>query len=327
MLKTWVLLLFVFILSLSQITFSQDKPTLKWGGYTQTSIIKSEDNKAFVFGFERVRFGLSGALNEYMDYKLLIDVIDSPEGIGPDGDTPKLINYAMVTVKPYKKLRLSVGKMKTPIGMEWNTGAHSLDFVKRGYAQKFIFHFDTGAMLHMSGIGKYGFGFAAGVFNAGPSKAIDVGDPAVGNDYTLVGRVNVDPSKKLHAEAYWGSALTSVEGQENVNVAGVGIQLTPVKKIELKGEYMTRDDFQADASDGVVYYAQAGYLLKPFLQPIVKYESNDLTDNSKDQSFVTVGFNIFLNPDVRKQSKIQFNYVMSDLDGADSVQFLFQGAF
>lgn len=307
--------------------FAQDKPSLKWNGYTQATMIKSENYKSFIFGFERVRIGLSGALNEKMDYKLLFDLIDTPDGIGPSGETPKIINYAMVTVKPYKALRLSVGKMKVPVGMEWNTAAHSLDFVKRGYAQKFIFHFDTGAMLHMSNIGKHGLGFAFGVFNAGPNKATNVGDPKNGNDYTLAGRVSADPVKSLHAELYWGSALTSVQDQKDVTVAGAGIKWYPANTIELKGEYITRDDQQNIASDGAVYYCQAGYLLFPFAQPIIKYENDDISADSYDQTTITLGCNFFLNPNKRKESKIQINYVISDMEGQDSFQVLFQGAF
>jgi hypothetical protein len=217
--------------------------------------------------------------------------------------------------------------MKVPVGMEWNTAAHSIDFVKRGYAQKFIFHFDTGVMFHMDKIGQHGLGFAFGAFNAGPNKANDVGDPAQGQDYTLAGRVSADPSKSFHAELYWGSALTSIEGQSNVNVAGAGVKVYPTLKIELKGEYMTRDDKQTVASDGTVYYAQAGYLLMPSVQPIVKFENNDISDDTKDQTFITLGCNFFLNPQKRKESKIQVNYVFSDLDDQDSFQILFQGAF
>ena len=321
--------LFCLILSivLTGNLWAQDKPSLKWNGYTQTTMIKSEGYKSFVFGFERVRIGLAGALNEKMDYKLLFDLVDSPDGIGPSGETPKIINYAMVTVKPYKDLRLSVGKMKVPVGMEWNTAAHSLDFVKRGYAQKFIFHFDTGAMLHMSNIGKHGLGFAAGVFNAGPNKATNVGDPKDGNDYTVAAQVSADPSKAVHAELYWGSALTSVEGQKDVTVAGAGFKWFPTATLEFKGEYITRDDFQTMSSDGTVYYFQAGYLLFPYAQPIVKYENDDITADSYDQTAITVGCNFFLNPNKRKESKIQINYVASDLKGQDSFQILFQGAF
>lgn len=300
---------------------------VKTSGYIQTTMTKAEDNDAFLIGFDRVRARFSGSINDKVDFKLQVDFIDGAKATGNDGSTPGMINYAEIIYKLPNKMNLSVGKMKTPLGMEWNTGPTSLDFAKRGLGQAFIFHFDGGAMLYKNNIGKAGLGFAAGVFNYGPNKATNVGDPAQGPDYTLTGRVSADPNKQFHAEAYFGTAMTSVDGQENVTLAGVGAKWKPVSKLQLKGEYMSRDDAQNPSAEGTDYYVQAGYQVHPNFEPAVKYEQLDLTNDASDRTDLTVGLNIFINPEDKKQSKIIINYIASDLDGKDAIHLFYQVAF
>jgi len=297
-------------------------------GYIQTNMIKTETNKAFTFGFERVRIGSKGTLNQYVDYRLLFDLVNSAETSGNDGgESPAIINNAEVIFKINSKLKLSAGKYKTPIGMEWNVPATNLDVVKRGLGQAFIFHFDTGLMLYGEKIGKPGLGFALGVFNAGPNKANTVGDPSLGQDYTVTGRISIDPNKSFHAQAYLGSALTSVPGQENVSVLGGAVILKPIKPLTLKSEFMSRSDAQNLSSDGNDYYVQAGYFVHPNFEPLVKFESLNVSNDAKDQANLTLGLNTYFNKENLKQSKIQVNYIISDMDGKSDLQVLYQVAF
>jgi Phosphate-selective porin O and P len=326
-LKLTLFIASVMIISICLHTQVMAQPTIKVNGYTQATMIKDYDNKAFVFGFERVRLGAKGALNEVMDYKLLVDFMNTTKSVDNDGDSQGIIKYAMLTFKAYQNWNISVGKFKTPIGMEWNTPASKLDFIKRGLGQSLIFHFDTGIMVHSSNISESGFGLAAGVFNAGPNKANDVGNPAEGQDYTATGRISYEMDKMLYAEAFVGSALTSVDSQKTVNVYGLAAKLNVIEKLQLKGEYLTRTDKQNAASDGADYYVQAGYLIHPMFEPIVKYESLDVTNSAKDQTNYTFGVNIFFNPEKHSESKIQFNYVSSDIKSKGGIQLLFQGAF
>jgi len=323
--KSYQLFFTLFILFMLFTSIVNAQPVVN--GYMQNTMIKSEDGKAFTFGFDRVRIGAKGKLNDLTAYKFQIDVTNSADEFGPDGSTPGIITFAEIDYKVLKAMTLSVGKFKTPIGMEWNTAATQLDFVKRGLGQAFIFHFDAGAMLHANNLGKPGFGFAAGVFNAGPNKATEIGDPQEGQDYTLAGRVNINPGKTLYGELYFGRALTSVSGQEDVQVFGGAVKSKLTSKLQVKAEYLTRDDVTHTGSDGTDYYVQAGYLVHPEFEPVFKYETLDVTDNSKDQANITLGLNIYLNPKVQKQSKIMINYVSSDLDGKDAFQMLYQVAF
>ncbi len=97
-------------------------------GYIQSTMIKSDDNKAFVFDFDRVRIGAKGTLNPLVDYKFQIDATSSASAVANDGESPGIITFAEIIYKLNDNHRLSVGKYKTPIGMEWNAAATSLDF-------------------------------------------------------------------------------------------------------------------------------------------------------------------------------------------------------
>jgi hypothetical protein len=302
-------------------------PSIKLEGFTQTTMIKTEDNDAFVFGFERIRFGARGKLNDFMDYRLVVDFVNTSDETDKSGEEPGIVKFAQVTVKPYKSLRITAGKFKTPIGMEWNTAATKLDFIKRGLLQALIFHFDTGAMVYADELGKSKFGFAAGAFNSGPNNANAVGDPAEGQDYTVAGKLSVDPIEAFHAQVGFGSALTSIAGQKNVNLLSAAVRANLVQKLCLKGEFLLREDAQNAAADGNDFYLQAGYLVHPMFEPVVKYEKLNVSDAAKDQGTLTFGLNFYLNSKKRHESEISLNYVASDLDGKDAVQLQFQGAF
>ena len=329
--KALVLTLAAFSLLIStSFTFSQkktSKPTVKLGGFTQATMIKSEDNKAFSFGFDRVRLLAKGGLNKFVDYKLQIDFMKTATDVDKDGDTPGIVKDAVLIYKPVKKMRVSVGKFKTPVGFEFNASGTKLDFVKRGLGQALVFERNVGAMVHGKNFGKAKLGFKAGVFNAGPNKANSIGDPAEGQDYSFAGSLSLNPQKTLYAEVFFGTALTSVDGQSNVNIFGAAAKVKLIDKLQLKCEFMSRSDDQNTAADGSDFYIQGGYLITPNFEPVIKYEKLDVENNSNDQANATFGLNIFLNPEKHGQSKIQINYVSSDLDGKDAVQVMFQGAF
>ncbi len=131
----------------------------------------------------------------------------------------------------------------------------------------------------------------------------------------------------MHAEIFGGLTTTSVDSQENVTVFGAAAKFKPLDKLQLKGEFLSRSDFQATSSDGYDYYLQAGYALTPVVEPVIKLESLNVSDNSKDQTNITVGANLYLNKDNPKQSKIMVNYVIADIDGKGGLQILYQVAY
>ena len=307
--------------------FAGDKPAHKVGGMIQATAIQSENNKAIAFGFDRVRMVAKGVLNERTSYKLQVDFVKASTSVDKDGDTQGIIKDAEITYNVVPHVKVKVGKTKTPIGLEFNTSGTALDFVKRNLGQKLVFERNAGIMVMGDKFTPAALGFRLGVFNHGPSGANAVGDIAAGADYTLVGRVTAKPIKPLYLEASFGSALSSIDSVKSVSIFGGGAQFKVGKALKIKGEYMSRSDASNTSADGTFMAVWAGYEVLPYLEPVVKYETLDVTNDSKDQNNIVFGVNYFLNPESHNQSKIMFNYFNSDKDGASAVQFMFQVAF
>ncbi|HIG39712.1 MAG TPA: hypothetical protein EYQ14_04120 [Gammaproteobacteria bacterium] len=331
-----MLVLLAFFLPLQQAAAQ------KVGTLLHATSTKADGNDAFVFGFDRVFVSFKGSVNEHAAYKVMVDFnkyfnkwkqADGPaypsDFIDKDGETATALKDAFITfslpVSAINRFKLSVGKKKTAAGMEFNAPASKLEFVKRGLGQKLIFNRNVGLMLHASGLGERGIGFAAGVYNAGPSNASDIG--IVGQDYTLVGQIEINPSKRLHVETYLGHAQTSVAEQKTVQLVGLGARFIPLPRLTIKGELMQRDDPNNAAVDGSNAYLQAAYQFSPRLQLAFKLDALDVSGNEKDRTDITLGLNAYVDSKNPHAAKVQINYVASDLSGKDAIQLLFQTVF
>ncbi len=331
--RRWLLAIVVFS-CLQQPVTAQNIGTV-----LQVSSTRAEDGGAFTFGFDRVFVSVRSKVNDYASYKVMVDFnkqfnkwkdgqADIADFVDPkDGETATFLKDAVITFKlpDYARWSLSVGKFKTPAGMEFAAPAPKLDFVKRGLGQGLVFDRNPGLMVEGTGLSSVGIGVAAGLFNAGPNKANGIGSSAEG-DYTLVGRVSADPSKQLHAQAYWGRAMTSIANQSPVQLVGIGTQVGVGHSMKLKGEYMLRDDPNNAAADGSNAYVQATYQIKPRLQAGLKWEMFDVTNKAQDRTDLTFGLSLFSDAKKPQAAKIQINYVASDAKGKDAIQLLFQAS-
>ena len=298
---------------------------LEVSGFARVSVGRLEDQEALVFSFEQVRLCATQRAREDLQVKIQADFLKS--GTDKDGDTPAIIKDAVVTYRPRPALALAVGKFKTPLGMEFAVSPVDLDLAKRGLGQTLLFERNVGAMLHSQKIGKHGLGYALGVFNCGPQNANAIGDPGQGQDYTLAARASADPGPQLHLEAYAGSALTSVSGQSRVDLFGGGVKVQVLTGVWLKGEIMSRDDEGNAAADGTDFYVQGSWRNQSHFEPVAKYEIRDVRDPDSDQSDMTLGLNLFLDPARPRAARLQINVVLSDRDGEDALRTVFQGAF
>ncbi|KAA3660656.1 MAG: porin [Calditrichaeota bacterium] len=301
---------------------AQQKP-YAINGCIQTTAVKAEDNDGFLFGFDRVRLMFKGNLNPVVNFRLHVDFAKQSTDTDKDGDSPGIIKDAEMKIKANSKVTVLFGKTKTPIGSEFNVAGPKIDFVKRGLGQALVFERNIGAMVKVRKLNKKNLGFDLGIFNPGPNKASDVGSPAAGNDYTIAARVLANPLKNIYAEAYFGNAMTSIAGQENVSIFGAGTR-TKFNKLQVKGEYMSRNDGNSPANDGTDFWLSAGYMLTNKIESVVKLEKLDVSADENDQSITVLGLNYFFNPKNRHQSKICVNYQMSDLAGKDAIHLLFQ---
>ena len=76
----------------NHLSFAQEKDSqfqVKVGGFTQVTAVQSEGNKAFIFGFDRVRLIANGGINSRVDFKFQVDFVKQANDIDKDGDTPQ----------------------------------------------------------------------------------------------------------------------------------------------------------------------------------------------------------------------------------------------
>ena len=327
------------------------------GTVLQVTSTRGEDGGAFKFGFDRIFVSVRSNINDYASYKVMVDfnkqfnkrsverpkwddtksdsanvvnMLDKLERnfVDPkDGETSTFLKDAFIAFKlpEYAQWGLSVGKFKTPAGMEFAAPAPKLDFVKRGLGQGLVFDRNPGLMVQGTDLSPWGLHVALGLFNAGPNKANGIGSSAEG-DYTVVSRIGADPSKQLHAQAYWGRAMTSVAGQGAVQLMGIGSRFNVGSFIVLKGEYMLRDDPNNAAADGFNAYVQGTYQVRPRLQAALKWDALDVAKDEQDRTDLTIGLSLFSDAKKPQAAKVQINYVASDAKGKDAIQLLFQAA-
>ncbi len=319
------LIVYLSIFFVTSSIFGQKK-TFTMHGFIQSTVTKQEKNDGFLFGFDRVRMVVKGQVNPIVGFKLQVDFNKQSADVDKDGDSPGIIKDAEIKFKVNQKFLVSVGKFKTPIGTEFNTSGAGLDFVKRGLGQALVFERNLGAMLRANKFGQMNMGFDLGIFNPGPNKANDIGSAGAGQDYSFAGRIHARPVKNIYAEAYFGSAMTSISGQENVNIFGAGAK-AQFDKLWIKGEFMSRGDGNSEAQDGSDFWLGVGYLLNGKFEPTFKYEKLDVAKDASDQTITVIGLNIFFNSQNQHQSKIQINFNNSDVTGKDAIQILCQVTF
>jgi hypothetical protein len=310
----------------------ETSPKLKFVGFIQTVAQKSENNDAFTFGMDRVRLITKANLNSKMSFKLHVDfnkvkIGDGTNQVDKDGDSPAIIKDAELGLKFKGGHQLIMGKMKTPIGYEFNFPGFKLDVVKRGFGhQNMVFERAMGMMFKSAKFGAMKTNFKLGVFNAGPSKANDTGSAAEGQDYTISGAVYLNPLANLTANASFGSAGTSIEGQEPVTMFAGALDYR-TDKIRTVLDFISRDDPDHTSNDGMTYYAMAGYKINPGIEVVLRHETLDVENDAKDRADFVAGVNFYFNPKKTWESKVMINYVSSDMDGSSGLQLMFQGVF
>jgi len=317
------------IFLLTALGFSQS-PTMKWDGFLQTTFIKTEKQYSGVFGLERLRLFARGEVSPSVAYQIHLDMLLAYKDKASDGDTPGAIRDAVIYLKPYEKYVVSVGKFKTPLGMEFAESGNKLDFVKRGLGYDMVFEWNTGIMLSGKKVAPGGLSFDLGVFNPGPKKANDSGNLEEGYDYTLAGRIKADPGKNLHAQVFAGYVSNSVSDttkpMENILAFGGGVKFM-LDEFQIKAEYFYRDDPDHPEVDGTNFYVDGIYRFLPNYQAVLRVDQLDVSKLEKARTDIIPGLNIFFNSEAIYQTQFKINYVMSNLKDMDAVQCMFQVSF
>jgi phosphate-selective porin len=128
------------------------------------------------FTLRRARFGFQGKLDQYYEFALLVDSVDT---------TSTLLRDAYVNVNYLREFQLTVGQMVEPFGQETATvGVTNIDFVERGltsllYPSASGSFRSPGAMIH-GDISKGMVSYWLGAFNGkGPLAANTTSEPEV----------------------------------------------------------------------------------------------------------------------------------------------------
>ena len=126
---------------------------------------------------------LQGSLGRYFDFSLMPDF----------GGGVTVLQDAWLDFKPSPKLKVRVGKYKSPVGLERLQSATAIHFVERAFPTALVPNRDVGLMLHGDLAGGV-LSYAAGVFDGAPDGGSVDGDLNDGKDFA--GRLFVSPFKR-----------------------------------------------------------------------------------------------------------------------------------
>jgi phosphate-selective porin OprO/OprP len=135
------------------------------------------------FVLRRVRPVLQGTLGKEFEFQIVPDF----------GGGTTVLQDAWLDFKPSPRLRVRVGKYKSPVGLERLQSATALTFVERAFPTLIVPNRDLGVMLHGELAGGF-VAYAAGVFDGAPDGGSVDGD--LNDSKDLAGRVFLSPFKK-----------------------------------------------------------------------------------------------------------------------------------
>jgi phosphate-selective porin OprO and OprP len=135
------------------------------------------------FALRRVRPVFQGTLGKSFEFQIMPDF----------GGGITVLQDAWLDFKPSQKLRVRVGKYKSPVGLERLQSATALTFVERAFPTLIVPNRDVGVMLHGELAGGI-VAYAAGVFDGAPDGGSV--DADLNDSKDVAGRVFLSPFRK-----------------------------------------------------------------------------------------------------------------------------------
>jgi len=135
------------------------------------------------FVVRRARPILQGSLGKYFDFMLMPDF----------GGGTTVLQDAWIDFKPSSKLKVRVGKYKSPVGLERLQSATAINFVERAFPTAIVPNRDLGLQIHGDLAGGV-VSYAAALMNGAPDGGSVDNDLNDGKD--LEGRLMLSPFKK-----------------------------------------------------------------------------------------------------------------------------------
>lgn len=326
--KTFILLVLII-----NIAWAQDKLDLtpKFMGYSRSWYQADFSTEQGQFLVKEARLGVTGNVNEYATYKILVDftrlgslsttsdVIDGKKVItSASANFSDVLLDAMATITPTKELAFSAGQFVVPISSENLTSGADLNFVNRGLITNI-----TPDLRDIGFMGSYAkkdglpFEVRAGLLNG-------TGQNKTENDKTTnyIFRAVVQPVKALGVSAnYYGGRLSGA----TVKIVDFAADYK-IGKILFNGEFGQRRSTLA--SKETTSYAYFIYSIYDFdfgdsfishIMPAVRYENYDPSTSLSNDKLNKYTAGIALEFAKIKYAQFRVNYELFDYQEAGKV--------
>ena len=291
---------------------------LQWRGFVQlTAEHFGGSGNTVRYDAERIRprIAFNGErLSGAMQLDLAVD--------DPGDDRPGTLANAILDIYASYRLEGShsvrFGQFKTPLGMDFNLGAHQLDITKRGMDTGLVLNRALGVMLSGEQV-LGGLSYDIGVFNPpGRSGATRFLDSQVGKSSSQAARLRYDRDA-WHAELAHGVA-EEAGGPATLDYSATNFSLHFAGEAwTFKAEWTAGHDIRgASGRDETVHFVHAGYQLSPKLELVARHYSARsrvaATGTNLDNTYI--GFTRHFDTQSRMQTRLQANYVFANGDRA-----------
>jgi hypothetical protein len=296
---------------------AEDPVRHRWLAFTQLAADRvSGADDTFELGADRIRPRFQIDTQRLTAAVQLDLAVDDPDGRRPGSITNGVLDL-FVDYRFLDRHAVRFGEFKTPLGMDFNLPAHSLDITKRGMDNGLVLNRDFGLMLRGQAFVE-GLSYNIGLFNpAGRSQATQYVDAQVGHDVTAVGRLLYDRGE-WHAELARGeSENAGGPGSTDYEVTNFAIRFRP-DAWTLKAEWTdSRHVRGIEDRKERVYYLHGGYRLSPTLELVARHYAgrSRIGATATDLSNTHLGFAKRFGESERLQTRLQVNYVVAGGDG------------
>lgn len=286
-------------------------PNVKPFGYVQFTGTSGSGTTPHQFGFDRVRLGVKGDIDERIGYRVMLELLKLTSPAKGNTTVDGLLD-AMLTYKVVPALKISAGQFKVPFGMEYNTSAAKLDVIGFGMSTNVTLDRGLGMMASGRDVAGSGLGYDVGVFNAGTRAAgTSYTSGILGRSDMVAGRLLFDGfGKLLHLEA--GGAHEAVNGGPAYTAGYAGLRLR-YDPLELKAEWLRG---RQGARRTTVVYGQLLATVLEHYELVGKWERTRLTDTGVNLTAdnMIFGINAALDPKKPQRARLQLDYAVAKKD-------------
>lgn len=302
------LLFLLIVFSAGSITFSQDTTNLTVRylpdiyGILKTKIEYDLDNELMRFEVRNARFGVQGKINDYMSYKMQIDLSD-------EGRMKMLDAY--IRYDPFDNFFIYLGQKKIPFSTDYMRNPAENIFANRSFLSKYINNglrdiglyaeYKTGASVPLEIL----FGAVNGTGNNNPQW---ITRP------NLAGRIIAGPLEgfRIAGNMYFGEA----EFKDNLAMFGGEIRYSKAHFF-IESEYIRRNWTDTlslrNHDDGLYIHSYYNFIrgdkVVNMITPVARLDfmGKSVFSGAVDASRMTLGVNIGFLPK-QFHSEIRFNY-------------------